>query len=92
MSANWVTGGMNYFRRVTLAVGLTWLTVAFQLVSMRALSRLDTELVITMLVVSLASSLVAGLVCATVIRHRPLLMVVTSQLVGIALIAIVARS
>lgn len=74
-----------------LAVGLTWLVLTIQGLAMRALHRIDLEMVVTIVVVTFIASLVAGAMVAIFIRKNLLAMVVISQLIGIALVGFVAR-
>ena len=48
---------------------------------------MDGELVATILIVAAAVSVVIGVIVAALIRHRPLLMVLVSQLAGFALLS-----
>jgi len=81
--------GFTY--RAMLAVGLTWLMLAFQGLAMRALGRVDLELLVTICVVTSVASLVAGSLSAALIRNNFLAMVVVSQLIATALVGFVAR-
>ncbi|MGO4260082.1 hypothetical protein [Lysobacter sp. TAB13] len=81
--------GFTY--RAMLAVGSTWLMLAFQGLAMRALGRVDLELLVTICVVTSVASLIAGLLSAALIRNNFLAMVVVSQLIATALVGFVAR-
>jgi hypothetical protein len=70
-----------------MAIGCTWLVVAFASISMRSLAHMDGELVATIFIVATAASVVVGLVSAALVRRRPVLMVLVSQLAGFALIS-----
>ncbi|WP_157489585.1 hypothetical protein [Lysobacter sp. Root916] len=83
-------GSESYFRRLINAVGITWLTLAFYNLAMRAMGRLDLELVLIIVGIALLAALVAGAIAAAVIRRRPVALVVASQLIGMAIVAIAA--
>jgi hypothetical protein len=51
---------------------------------------MELELIVTIAVVSLVASILAGLLSAAVVRERPLAMLVVSQLIGTVLIAFVS--
>lgn len=81
----------SYLNRAMVAVGLSFLTLTFQSLALRAGHRMDWELAATIVIVASVASLLSGLIAAALVRNRPLLMLVTSQLLGTALIAFVAR-
>ena len=80
----------SYWQRAFVAVSLTWITVSCFSVLMRNQAYGDFELMTTILLASLLASLLPGMICAWILRHRPLAMLVCSQIATSVLVALIA--
>ena len=81
----------GFMHRALMAIACTWLVVTFASLSMRSLEHMDGQLIATIMVVAIAVAIISGLSCAVLIRKRPVLMVIASQLAGFALLATIGR-
>lgn len=77
----------RYFFRALIATVSAWVTLAFYNFSVRDLTRIDVELAVTIVVVSLGVSFISGFAVAALIRKRPIAMVVISQLLSALMLA-----
>ncbi|MEG3789404.1 hypothetical protein V1318_04650 [Lysobacter sp. CCNWLW3] len=80
----------GYISRMISAAGITWLTLSFYNLAMRAVGKLDLELILIIVGLAFLAALISGGIAAALIRQRPVALVVTSQLIGMAIVAFAA--
>jgi hypothetical protein len=76
---------------IALAAIATMCTVGLQSLSMQRVRHLDTETISTIAIVNATAAVVSALIAASLLRNRPLVMVVVSQVIAISMVAFVAR-